>query len=106
MTFSFYRIKSSFIWKDLYKVRNCRPSFHSKLGLYGGLAASGFSIFLGGREPWTLSHGDPDHKSLKPASESKPIDYPKADNKLTFDILSSVALTGTNHEGYTFINEW
>lgn len=82
-------------------MRNARPSFHSSLGLYGGLAASGFSIFMGGREPWTLSHGDPDYKRLKPISESKSIDYPKPDNKITFDLLSSVALTGTNHEGKT-----
>lgn len=52
-----------------------------------------------GKEPWTLSHGDPDHKRLKPISECKPIEYPKPDNKITFDLLSSVALTGTNHEG-------
>lgn len=41
----------------------------------------------------------PDHKRLKPAKESKPIDYPKPDGKITFDLLTSVALTGTNHEG-------
>lgn len=93
------RVKSSFIWKDLKQVRNARPSFHTSLGLYGGLVASGFTIFMKGREPWTLSHGDPDHKRLKPISECKPIDYPKPDNKITFDLLSSVALTGTNHEG-------
>lgn len=99
--FSFFsfRIKSSFIWKDLYKVRNARPSFHTGLGLYGGLVGTGFTIFLGGREPWTLSHGDPDYKRLKPQAECKQIEYPKPDNKITFDLLSSVALTGTNHEG-------
>lgn len=93
------RVKSSFIWKDLYKVRNARPSFHTRLGLYGGLVGSGFTIFMGGREPWTLSHGAPDYKRLQPINESKPINYPKPDNKITFDLLSSVALTGTNHEG-------
>lgn len=93
------RIKESFIWKDLYKVRNVRPSFHNPLGIYGGLVLSGFSIFMGGREPWTLSHGEPDHKKLKPANQSKVIEYPKPDGKITFDLLSSVALTGTNHEG-------
>lgn len=94
-----FRIKSSFIWKELYKVRNFRPAFHTSLGLYGGLIGSGFSMFLGGREPWTLSHGGADNTKLKPASECKPIEYPKPDNKITFDLLSSVALTGTNHEG-------
>ena len=51
------RIKESYVMKDLYEVRNSRPSFHTALGLYGGVAYSGFSIFLGGKEPWTLSHG-------------------------------------------------
>ncbi|KAG8288590.1 hypothetical protein J6590_013878, partial [Homalodisca vitripennis] len=51
------RIKDSWIWKELKSVRNFRPSFHNPLGLYGGLVYSGFSMILGGREPWTLSHG-------------------------------------------------
>ncbi|XP_058460033.1 electron transfer flavoprotein-ubiquinone oxidoreductase, mitochondrial [Malaya genurostris] len=93
------RIKESYVWKDLYKVRNARPSFHNALGLYGGVAYSGFTLLLGGREPWTLNHGAPDHTRLKPAKEFKPIEYPKPDGKITFDLLSSVALTGTNHEG-------
>lgn len=93
------RIKSSFVWKDLHQVRNARPSFHSGLGLYGGIAYSAFTIALKGKEPWTLKHGEPDHKKLKPAAESTPIEYPKPDGKITFDLLSSVALTGTNHEG-------
>lgn len=93
------RIRSSFIWKDLYKVRNVRPSFHTSFGLYGGLIGSGFTVVTGGREPWTLSHGHADHTQLKPASACTPIDYPKPDNKVSFDLLSSVALTGTNHEG-------
>ncbi|KAJ8965632.1 hypothetical protein NQ317_017421 [Molorchus minor] len=76
-----------------------RPSFHNPLGLYGGIAYSGFSTFIGGREPWTFKHGDPDHKRLKPAKECTPIDYPKPDGKISFDLLTSVALTGTNHEG-------
>lgn len=97
------RIKSSFIWKDLHSIRNVRPSFHTSLGLYGGLVGSGFSIMTGGREPWTLSHGAPDYTRLKKASEVAKIDYPKPDNKITFDLLSSVALTGTNHEGMSSI---
>ncbi|XP_012254221.2 electron transfer flavoprotein-ubiquinone oxidoreductase, mitochondrial [Athalia rosae] len=93
------KINSSWIYKELKAVRNCRPSFHSPLGLYGGVAYSGISILLGGREPWTLSHGAPDYTRLKSASESTPIEYPKPDNEISFDLLSSVALTGTNHEG-------
>uniref|UniRef100_T1GQ48 Electron transfer flavoprotein-ubiquinone oxidoreductase n=1 Tax=Megaselia scalaris TaxID=36166 RepID=T1GQ48_MEGSC len=93
------KIKNSFIWKDLKSVRNVRPSFHNPLGMYGGLIGSGFSIFMGGREPWTLKHGPPDHECLKPATQFKQIVYPKPDGKISFDLLSSVALTGTNHEG-------
>ncbi|XP_022228772.2 LOW QUALITY PROTEIN: electron transfer flavoprotein-ubiquinone oxidoreductase, mitochondrial [Drosophila obscura] len=93
------KIKDSFVWKDLYKVRNVHPSFHNPLGLYGGLVLSGFSIFMGGREPWTLKHGPQDHESLQLASASEQIVYPKPDGKVSFDLLSSVALTGTNHEG-------
>ncbi|CAB0043903.1 unnamed protein product [Trichogramma brassicae] len=92
------KIKDSWIYKDLKAVRNIRPSFHTSLGLYGGMIYSGFSMLVKGKEPWTLSHGGPDHAKLKPASESKPIDYPKPDNVISFDLLSSVALTGTNHE--------
>lgn len=93
------KIRQSWIWSDLKAVRNVRPSFHTPLGLYGGLMYSGFSLMIGGREPWTLSHGDPDWKRLKPASESTPIDYPRPDGEISFDLLTSVALTGTNHEG-------
>ncbi len=52
---------------------------------------------LRGRGPWTLHH-HPDHESLKPASASKPISYPKPDGKISFDRLSSVFLSNTNHE--------
>lgn len=90
------RVKESYIFKDLYKVRNCRPSFHN--GIYGGIIYSGFTIAIGGKEFWTLSHGGSDNTKLKPAKQCKPIDYPKPDGKISFDLLSSVALTGTNHE--------
>ncbi|GLH01899.1 Electron transfer flavoprotein-ubiquinone oxidoreductase, mitochondrial [Gryllus bimaculatus] len=93
------KIKSSWIWKELKAVRNVRPSFHNPFGMYGGMAYSGFTLMIRGAEPWTLSHGDPDYKRLKPAAESTPIEYPKPDNVISFDLLSSVALTGTNHEG-------
>ena len=63
--------------------------------LYAGVVHYG----TGGREPFTLSHGGPDWSRLKPAAESKEIEYPKPDNVVSFDLLSSVALTGTNHEG-------
>lgn len=93
-------LKNSWVWKELKDARNIRPSFHSKLGVYGTMLYTGLFYVLGrGKEPWTLKHKCKDNEALKPASECKPIDYPKPDNKITFDLLSSVALTGTNHEG-------
>ena len=92
------RIKESYIYKDLNAVRNIRPSFHSGLGVFGGILYSGFSLMIGGREPWTLSHGGADNTKLKPAAQCKQIEYAKPDGKISFDLLSSVALTGTNHE--------
>lgn len=93
------RLKSSWVWKELYQARNVRPSFHTPLGLYGGLMYTGiFYLFLRGMEPWTLKYSTVDSKSLKPASESKEIEYPKPDGEVSFDLLSSVALTGTNHD--------
>lgn len=94
------KIKESWIWAEMKQIRNVRPSFHNPLGIWGTMVYTAlFSILMGGREPWTLSHGGPDHSKLKPAVECEKIEYPKADNVLTFDLLSSVALTNTNHEG-------
>lgn len=81
-------------------MRNFKPAFNTGLGLYGMLAYGGVSqLLFRGREPWTLSHKQPDHAKLLPASQCQEIEYPKPDGKITFDLLSSVALTGTNHEG-------
>lgn len=91
-------LKNSWVWSELKSVRNIKPAFH-KFGLWGGIAYTGAFYALGrGLEPWTLKHAGTDNQSLKPASECKEIEYPKPDGKLTFDLLSSVALTGTNHE--------
>ncbi|KAJ1814562.1 hypothetical protein LPJ75_002719 [Coemansia sp. RSA 2598] len=90
--------KNSEIYKELYEVRNMRPSFHTGLGLWGGIAWSGLdSLILKGRVPFTFQHKDPDYAMLEPASMHKPIDYPKPDGEITFDILTSVSRTGTNH---------
>ena len=51
------KVRNSWIWRELKVVRNCRPSFHTPLGLYGGIVYSGASIIIGGREPWTFKHG-------------------------------------------------
>ncbi|CAH3125980.1 unnamed protein product [Pocillopora meandrina] len=94
------RLKESWIWKELESVRNIRPSFHSPLGLYGTMLYTGiFYYIFRGKEPWTLKNDKPDAEHLKPAKECKAIEYPKPDGEVTFDLLSSVALSGTNHEG-------
>lgn len=91
-------LRKSWVWEELHRVRNVRPAFHNPLGLYGGLIWSGIELATAGKLPWTLKHGKPDYASFKPASEFKPIEYPKADGILTFDLLESVSRTGTNHE--------
>ncbi|KAL1877333.1 hypothetical protein VTK73DRAFT_8786 [Phialemonium thermophilum] len=92
-------LRKSSIWKELKEVRNMRPSFHSPLGIYGGIVYSGLEAFvLKGRVPWTLKHKIPDYAATKPASQCKKIEYERPDGKITFDILTSVSRTGTNHE--------
>ena len=90
------KIRESWIWDELYKVRNIKPSFH--WGLYPAMAYSAMdTLILRGRAPWTLRHRY-DHLQTKKAEECKIINYPKPDGKLTFDKLSSVFLSNTNHE--------
>ncbi|KAK0709553.1 hypothetical protein B0T26DRAFT_860380 [Lasiosphaeria miniovina] len=92
-------LRKSSIWKELKEVRNMRPSFHTPLGIWGGIMYSGLEAFLlKGRVPWTFRHRVTDHAATKPADSCKKIEYPKPDGKLTFDILTSVSRTGTNHE--------
>jgi electron-transferring-flavoprotein dehydrogenase len=88
-------IKKSWLWKELKAVRNIRPGFNK--GLWRGVINAAFETATCGLSPWTLKHHD-DHSQLKKASESSKIDYPKPDGKITFDRLSSVFLSGTNHE--------
>ena len=91
-------LKDSWVYQELKEVRNVRPSFHNPLGLWGGLAYSGLdTMFLKGRVPWTFKHGGADHNSLKPLKEVKPIEYPKPDGVISFDLLDSVSRSGTNH---------
>jgi electron-transferring-flavoprotein dehydrogenase len=92
-------LRSSSIWKELKEVRNMRPSFHTPLKLYGGILYSGLEAYLfKGRVPWTLRHKGPDHAATRLADECKKIEYPTPDGKISFDILTSVSRTGTNHE--------
>ena len=89
--------EKSWLYTELNKDRNFKNWF--KHGLTIATLMNGFEQFvLRGRMPWTLRRTKPDHAYLKPASECKPIDYPKPDGKLTFDRLSSVFISNTNHE--------
>jgi electron-transferring-flavoprotein dehydrogenase len=88
------------IGRDLWRVRNAKPLW-SKLGTVLGIAAGGFDMWtntFGFSLFGTLGHGKADADTLEPAAQFAPIDYPKPDGKLTFDRLSSVFLSNTNHE--------
>jgi electron-transferring-flavoprotein dehydrogenase len=89
--------RKSWLYTELHKVRNMRPAF--KWGLFGGLAYSAIEEYLfKGKTPWTLRHHCADYASLRKAQDCQPIDYPKADGKLTFDRMSSVFLAGISHD--------
>jgi electron-transferring-flavoprotein dehydrogenase len=89
--------EKSWLHTELNKDRNFKNWF--KHGLTVATLMNGFEQFvLRGHIPWTLRRDKPDHAYLKPASECKPIIYPKPDGKLTFDRLSSVFISNTNHE--------
>ncbi|MGN1289999.1 MAG: electron transfer flavoprotein-ubiquinone oxidoreductase [Bradyrhizobium sp.] len=92
--------RSSSIGKDLFKVRNAKPLL-SKFGNLLGMALSGFDMWcntLGFSLFGTQSHAKPDRKTLDPSKQHQPIAYPKPDGKISFDKLSSVFLSNTNHE--------
>ena len=89
--------EASWLFKELNKSRNFKTWF--KKGLTMGILMNGLEQFaLKGNMPWTLRRDKPDHAYLKPADECQPIEYPKPDGKLTFDRLSSVFISNTNHE--------
>ncbi len=93
--------RKSWVYQDLDKVKNAKP-FWSKFGLIGGLVCGaidmhmreklGFSIFP------TLKHGKPDHACTKPADQCKKIEYPRPDGVISFDRLTNVSFSATNHE--------
>lgn len=90
--------KASWAYKELYAQRNFGPAQH-KWGNFLGSAYAFIDInIFNGNLPWTLSDPKPDHAQLKPASQVPAISYPKPDGKLSFDKLSSVFLSSTNHE--------
>jgi electron-transferring-flavoprotein dehydrogenase len=93
--------KQSWVYEDLWKVRNVKPGL--KWGLWAGMAHGGAHMWLadvglGALTPWTLRHASADHATLRPATAMPRIGYPKPDGVLTFDRLSSVFLSNTNHE--------
>ena len=89
-------LKKTWLWKELHSVRNIRPAF--KWGLWGGMAYGAIDTYLfRGKAPWTMRHHN-DHDQLLDKTKAPKIDYPKPDGVLTFDRLSSVFLSNTNHE--------
>jgi electron-transferring-flavoprotein dehydrogenase len=92
--------RASDIGQDLWRVRNVKPLW-SRLGTLAGIALGGLDMWtntFGFSAMGTLRHGKPDSQTLQPAAQATPIPYPKPDGKLTFDRLSSVFLSNTNHE--------
>ncbi len=92
--------EKSWVYEDLSRVRNVKPMW-SRLGLVGGLALGGADMWLNqlfGFGLGTWKHSKPDYATLKPASQMKPIDYPKPDGIISFDRLTNVAFSATNHE--------
>jgi electron-transferring-flavoprotein dehydrogenase len=93
--------RKSWVYEELHKVRNVKPGL--KWGLWLGTLHGGVHMWLndlglGALVGWTLRHGKADHETLQPAAEMPKIEYPKYDGVLTFDKLSSVFVSNTNHE--------
>ena len=90
-------LRNSWVYKELHRARNFRPAF--KFGLLLGSLIAGFDqIILRGRAFWTLKHGHADHETLLNKKHFKPIDYPSPDGQVSFDKLTSVYISNTNHE--------
>jgi electron-transferring-flavoprotein dehydrogenase len=93
--------RKSWVYDDLYKVRNVKPGL--RWGMWAGTLHGGVHMWLndlglGALVPWTLHHRHADHETLRPAAETQAIEYPKYDGEITFDKLSSVYLSNTNHD--------
>lgn len=92
-------LRRSWVWQDLDAVRNVKPAL-SRWGTWLGMAWAGVEMWLAGlgvRLPWTLRHGKADHESLLPAHSVTPVPYDKPDGRITFDRLSSLALSSIDH---------
>ena len=92
------KVKGSWVYREMHQTRNFGPGLH-KFGNFWGAAFAFIdqNIFFG-KLPFTWHNKEPDHESLTRAADAKVIDYPKPDGKLTFDRLTSVFLSSTNHE--------
>jgi electron-transferring-flavoprotein dehydrogenase len=92
------RLQASWVWDELKGVRNIRPGF-AKFGLAGGLVNAALETYVfRGKAPWTLHHAHGDNETLLPAASAPQIAYPRPDGVRTFDRLSSVFISNTNHE--------
>jgi electron-transferring-flavoprotein dehydrogenase len=89
--------ESSWLYKELHKARNFKPAMSKGL-FWGSLLVGIDQTLFGGKAPFTLHNTKPDHAYLEPANQHQPIAYPKPDGVLSFDRLSSVFLSATNHE--------
>jgi electron-transferring-flavoprotein dehydrogenase len=90
--------ENSSLYEELYTSRNYGPLIHKFGTMIGGGAIYMDQNIFGGKLPFTLRNSDKDHEVLKPASQCKPIDYPKPDGVISFSRLDSVFLSNTNHE--------
>ncbi len=90
-------LRNSWVYQELKDARNVRPGF--RWGLLGGTLNAGIDqVLLRGKAPWTLSHRHSDHETTGKAQDYQPIDYPKPDGVISFDRLTSVSFSATNHE--------
>jgi electron-transferring-flavoprotein dehydrogenase len=88
--------RASWLYDELWQARNFKQ-WMSKGLVIGTIGVGIEQVLLGGKVPWTLHHKHADHECLRPASAYTPIVYPKPDGKITFDKLSSVFISNTNH---------
>ena len=88
--------KASWLYEELHKARNFKP-WMSKGLFFGSLMFGIDQVLLRGKAPWTLHHHHADNETLKPKGESQPIQYPKSDGQLTFDRLTDLSFSNTNH---------
>lgn len=90
-------LKKSWVWEELYRVRNIRPAF--RWGLWPAIMYAALDTYvLRGRAPWTLHHHQADHQTLKPAAQCQAIQYPKPDDVVSFNLPSSVYLANIHYE--------